>query len=138
MTLTLEELKTIETQTRRVAAAEARRRLHWYRNGATAAFLVLALGIGFALHETSQKSYNARGVLCTIIKSSDVQTYQYAEDGLLNQAQLHRALKASVEYRRLLSPGRGCDTKLTPPPKPPQHPTQAPAAPGAPRQGAGG
>lgn len=135
MTVTTEELKIIEDHARNAARVEARQRLHRYRNGAVIGFLILLGGIGYALHDTAQKSYDARGVLCKIIKSGDVQTYQYAQDGLINRAQLHRALSASAEYRKLLAPGRGCDTKITPQPKPAQHPThEAPGAPAAPHR----
>lgn len=115
--MNLNELKLIETQARAIAKIEARKILRRYRNGAVVAFLLLAFGVGYAVHLTSAKSYEARGVVCRIIKQGDLQTYEYARDGLINQTQLRRALQASVVYRKQLSPAKGCDTNFTQPPK---------------------
>lgn len=96
-----------------------------YIVGAAVGYLLLALGLGYVIHDNRVRSTEGRAVLCKIITQGDSTTYAYRREGLLNRRQLRRALRQSAEYRRQLGPARPCSPTITPPPpksapRPPQ------------------
>ena len=124
--LTLDELNLVERLSRRYARQAARKVLRNYVLGVAVAFLLVLGGLVYVTHLVTQKSFHARGVVCQIIKQGDYQAYQYQADGTISDAQLKRALKQSVEYRKLLAPAENCDTEYTNPL--PRRSIQRPAA----------
>ena len=111
-------LDWITAQTKRAAEESSHHVLKIFRNYAAVAFLIIVLAFIWQSHQITNKSYESRGVVCKIIKQGDYQAYQYVADGTINKTQLKRALKASVEYRKLLAPAKGCNTDYTSSPNP--------------------
>lgn len=83
-------------------------------------YLVLALGLGYVIHDNRERSTAGRAVLCKIIRQGDSTTYAYQREHLLNDRQVRRALRQSAEYRRQLGPAPACSPAITPPPMPQQ------------------
>jgi hypothetical protein len=90
-----------------------------YRLQAIVGFLVLALGLGYAIRDNRERSTRARGVVCQIITAGDSTAYAYEREGTISRRQLLRALRQSAEYRALLGPAPACSPGLTPPPRRP-------------------
>lgn len=110
-----ETARIVAATARAYARREAQGVLKRYRNQALIGFLVLLLGLGYAIKDTHDKSRAGRSVLCQIIERGDKQAYIYRDEHTITTQQLHRALAQSVEYRKLLN--AGCSLKITPPPK---------------------
>jgi hypothetical protein len=89
-----------------------RRTLRW----AVLGYLLLVVGLGYAIHDNRQRSTAGRAVLCKIITQGDSTSYAYSREGTINPAQLRRALRQSAEYRRQLGPAPACSPGITPPP----------------------
>lgn len=111
-------LNWISAQTKRAAEESSHHVLTIFRNYAIAAFLVIILAFVWVSHEAGNQRQEIGGVVCKIIKQGDYQAYQYAAEGTINKKQLKRALTASVQYRRALTPAKGCDTSYTSHPNP--------------------
>lgn len=100
-----------------------RRDTRRWRTYASIGFLILALGLGYGIHDNRVRSTRARGVVCQIIVAGDQSLYTYEQEGSITHRQLLRALRLSAGYRKLLGPAPNCSTTLTPaPPHPPPPP----------------
>jgi hypothetical protein len=95
-----------------------------YVLGATVGYVVMALGLGYVIHDNRQRSIAGRAVLCKIITQGDSTTYAYQREHLLTDRQVLRALHQSAEYRRQLGPAPACSPGITPPPLNSQPPSR--------------
>jgi hypothetical protein len=87
-----------------------------YVVGAAVGYVILALGLGYAIHDGRVRGTRARAVLCRLITKGDSTLYAYHREGLLNDRQLRRALRQSAESRRDLGPAPNCVSMVTGPP----------------------
>jgi hypothetical protein len=91
-----------------------------YILGSVLGYLILAAGLGYAIHDNRARSTAGRAVLCKIITQGDSTSYAYRAEGTINDKQLRRALKQSAEYRKQLGPAPACSPAITAPPPNPQ------------------
>jgi hypothetical protein len=95
-----------------------------YAKRATIGFLLLLVGLGFAINGNTQalndsrsRGQKVRTVICTVLTQSDQETYILAEKGQISAAELQNALKATATYREEVGPAPGCTNTITPPPR---------------------
>lgn len=105
------------------AKNEALGLLRSYVRRASVGFLLLLVGIGYAingntqaLNDSHERGQKVRTVICTILTQSDEQTYASAKKFNLSASELQASLKTTAHYREEVGPAPGCDNTITPPP----------------------
>lgn len=97
--------------------------LKTYSRRALAGYLLLFVGIGFAINgnyaainDSHARGTKLRTVICLVLTQSDRGLYQDSTEGKLTHVELQAALAETAQFRKEIGPAPGCLTTPTPPP----------------------
>lgn len=107
----------------KIAGASSDNVLKRYSRKALVGFLLLLVGVGFAvngshnaLNDSRERGTKLRTVICLVLTQADGGLYEQHAEGKLSSNELTAALVETAEFRKDIGPAPGCLTTPTPPP----------------------